>query len=114
MTETAFEVDCLKNCMDEQVFAYRLPKPVDRAFEECVRCFGALKYPLGEGFSFIKLETKDFLLTGNVGLCELKLTIKRSAGSHIKEMFERELINYLKKGGEKYDNENIQVKRAGA
>ena len=97
MNETFYEVDLFKNCMDEQVWEYRLTRPVEKDFEECIKCFGKLKYPLGDGYSVIKLETKDFLLTGNIGLCELRLTIKRNSVSNIKEMFEKELINYFRK-----------------
>jgi len=94
----SFQIDLLKNCLDEQVWAYRLTKPITKEFEGFFSSFGTLKYPLGDSFSFIKLETKDFLLTGNIGLCELKLTIKHGAhSSYIKETFEAALLNYLKK-----------------
>lgn len=72
-----FQVDLSKNCIDELVWIYYLTKPITKNFEDFVKHFGTLRYPLGEGFSFIRLETKDFLLTGNIGMCELKLTIKQ-------------------------------------
>jgi hypothetical protein len=92
-----FKVDLIFNCMGEEVWVYYLPRPITEEFEDFIRCFGKLKYPLGEGFSFIELETDDFLLTGNIGLKELRLTVKHTATINIKEEFEKQLTNYLRR-----------------
>ncbi|MBI3813950.1 MAG: hypothetical protein HY279_05720 [Nitrospinae bacterium] len=72
-----------------------MQEPLTKEFENFIDSFGKLKYPLGEGFSFIRLETEDFLITGNIGLKELKFTIKHGASSNIKNLFEIRLEDYL-------------------
>ncbi|MBI5874372.1 MAG: hypothetical protein HZB81_00725 [Deltaproteobacteria bacterium] len=95
--ESLFKADLLYNCMEEEVWVYYLPHPVAEDFEDFIRCLGRLKYPLGKGFSFIKLETENFLLIGNIGSKELKLTIKHTAVTNIKDGFEIQLNNYLRR-----------------
>jgi hypothetical protein len=95
--ESILKVDMLYNCIQEKVWVYYLPNPVTAEFEKFIDCLGKLKYPLGKDFSFIKLETKDFLLTGNIGLKELRLTIKHGASANIKDIFEIMLNKYLRR-----------------
>jgi len=95
--EALFKAKLLYNCMKEEVWVYYLSRPVTEEFEDFIKCFGKLKYPMGKGVSFIKLETEDFQMVGNLGSNKLILTIKYTAATKIKGEFEKQLDNYLRR-----------------
>jgi len=95
--ENIFEIELIHNCIGEEVYIYHLPRPLTKDFEDSIKCFGNLKYPLGKGFSFIKLETNDFILIGNLGSTQLKLMIKSNSAIKVKDEFEKQLGNYLRR-----------------
>ena len=94
--ESLFKIDEIKNCIGETVFIYYLSKPITNLIQKYVLSFGELKYPL-KGTGFIRLESKDILLTGNVGSKELRLTLKYKSENpiQVKSEFDNILIKYL-------------------
>lgn len=74
---------------------YDLEEPIESGFEEFLKLFGDVKYPLGKGSSFISIETGDFLLTGNIGLKELRLTVKHGSAADTRELLERRFKDYM-------------------
>lgn len=67
---------CLNNCLRESVWVYQLKEPINRDLINKLRTSYSLQFPMGEELPFFKVEDPRFILTGNIGRAEIKVTFK--------------------------------------
>lgn len=90
-----FDVYQTANCMKQPVYVYRLNGPLDDRLAEAMAPLGSVLFPLGRQCGVVRLDVPGrFLLTGILGLRELRITLRLNALADTRAGFEALLARY--------------------
>lgn len=88
----------INSCNPDKIWSYTLITIVDKELTAHLECLGKLFLPLGEEYSFFKIESIDYFLSGNVGYKEIRLFVNNhEKAEEIKNLFEAKLLAYYYK-----------------